>query len=148
MIKNLPFLLFTLIGMHLMAQPAFTPATERLSGSANREALEKQSLLNNIPFRNIGPRIMSGRVVDLAVNPSNPNEFYVAFASGGLWHTVTNGQSFEPVFDHETVITIGTIAVRWNTSGNELWVGTGEVNSSRSSYSGVGIFKSTNGGKT
>lgn len=132
----------------LRAQPVSTPASERISGQRNRASLEKQSLLNNLPFRNIGPRIMSGRVVDLAVNPANPNEFYVAFASGGLWHTLTNGQTFEPVFDREAVITIGAIAVRWTTAGNEIWVGTGEVNSSRSSYSGVGIFKSADGGKT
>ena len=79
---------------------------------------------------------MSGRVVDVDANPEDPTEFYVAYASGGLWHTNNNGQSFTPVFDSEDVITIGDIAVNWST--HTIWVGTGEVNSSRSSYSGIG----------
>ena len=51
-----------------------------------------------------------------------------------------------PLFDHELVMTIGDIAVDWKN--RILWVGTGENNSSRSTYSGVGIFKSTDNGKT
>jgi len=51
----------------------------------------QKSIIKNIPFTNIGPNIMSGRVVDLAVNPNNSTEFYVAYASGGLWYTNNNG---------------------------------------------------------
>ena len=47
---------------------------------------------------------MSGRVTDLEVNPDNVNEFYIAYASGGLFHTINNGQSMEPVFDQEATI--------------------------------------------
>ncbi len=123
-----------------------TPASERLEGIAKRKALQENSYFNNLNFRNVGPTIMSGRAVDVDVNPDDPTEFYVAYASGGLWHTVNNGQSFEPVFDHEDVITIGDIAVDWKT--HMIWVGTGEVNSSRSSYSGTGVFVSSDSGKT
>jgi hypothetical protein len=42
---------------------------------------------------------MSGRVVDVAVNPENPTEFYVGYASGGLWYTNNNGMSFSAVMD-------------------------------------------------
>lgn len=52
--------------------------------------VSQQSLVKNVPFTNIGPTIMSGRVVDFDVNPNNPNEFYVAYASGGLWYTNNN----------------------------------------------------------
>ncbi len=146
MVKLLP-LLSILISLSLSAQPPATPASERLNAVQQRYALEKESLVNAVPLKNIGPRIMSGRVVDIAVNPNNTIEFYVAFASGGLWYTNTNGQSFTPVFDNQASLTIGAIAVRWsNTKNHEIWVGTGEVNSSRSSYSGVGVFKSSDGG--
>ena len=95
---------------------------------------------------------MSGRVVDLDVNPDDPTEFYVAYATGGLWHTTNNGQSFFPLFDKEEVLFIGDIAVNWSSSKDSsnriIWVGTGEVNSSRSSYAGIGIYKSVNGGAT
>ena len=87
------------------AQVLPTPALERMESFSKRKVLEANSMVNNVPFRNIGPTIMSGRAVDLDVNPSDPTEFYVAYASGGLWYTKNNGQSFSPVFDHEDVIT-------------------------------------------
>jgi hypothetical protein len=73
-----------------------TPAEERMKGLQQRKLLEERSVLNSIQFRNIGPAVMSGRVVDLEVNPEDPTEFYVAYATGGLWHTTNNGQSFVP----------------------------------------------------
>ena len=90
---------------------------------------------------------MSGRVVDIAVNPDDPTHFYVAYASGGLWETKNNGTTFSPLFDHEATITIGDIAVTWG-SPNTIWVGSGENNSSRSSYAGTGVYKSTDNGET
>ena len=62
--------------------------------------LKNQSLVKNISFESIGPTVMSGRVVDVDVNPENPTEFYVAYASGGVWHTTNNGSSFKPILDH------------------------------------------------
>ena len=134
-----------LLSVTVWAQVSPTSGAERLRGLEQREVLEKKSLLNNIKFRNIGPSIMSGRVDDLDVNPDDPTEFYVAYATGGLWYTQNNGQSFIPVFDSADVIGIGAIAVNWKT--RTIWVGTGEVNSSRSSYSGIGIYKSADNGK-
>ncbi len=106
----------------------------------------QESMVKNLKFESIGPAIMSGRVVDLEVNPDNPTEFYVGYASGGLWYTRNNGTSFEPVMDHAETQNIGDIAVDWQNG--TIWVGTGEVNSSRSSYAGIGILKSTDKGKT
>ena len=128
------------------AQIKPTPAAERLSGLQKRNALKEKSVLNDIKFRNIGPSNMSGRVVDVDVNPADPTEFYVAYASGGLWYTTNNGQSLVPVFDNENAFSIGDIAVNWRS--RIIWVGTGESNSSRSSYSGIGIFKSKDNGKS
>lgn len=122
--------------------PTATPGTERLASFARLQ--QQPDLLQRVPFRNVGPTVMSGRVVDLDVNPNRPEEFYVAYASGGLWYTTNNGMSFTPVFDHEAVITIGDILVDWNRQ--LVWVGTGENNSSRSSYSGFGIYRGTVGG--
>lgn len=128
------------------SSPVSTSATAREDGFKKRQALLENSLVNNIPFRSVGPTVMSGRVVDLAVDPSDPAHFYVAFASGGLWETKNEGASYEPLFDSEIVMTIGDIAVDW--TNNVLYVGTGENNSSRSSYSGFGVFSSSDGGKT
>ena len=125
--------------------PKSTLSSERLEGYLKRISLEENSIVKNISFRNIGPTVMSGRVTDLAVNPKNPSHFYVAYATGGLWETTNNGNSFNPIFDNQIVITIGDIEVDWEK--DIIYVGTGEKNSSRSSYSGNGIYKSSNGGK-
>jgi photosystem II stability/assembly factor-like uncharacterized protein len=137
--------LFFVNSLWLTAQILPTPAAERNNGLQKRKLQQGDTLLKNIHFRNIGPTNMSGRVVDLEVNPADPTEFYLAFASGGLWHTTNNGQSFTPIFDQEDVITIGDMAVHW--ASRTIWVGTGEVNSSRSSYAGNGVYKSTDNGK-
>ncbi len=137
------FLLWSLIGL---AQVKPTSADERMKGVQQRKVMQQQSLINNTSFRNIGPSVMSGRVVDMEVNPEDPTEFYVAYASGGLWHTTNNGISFNSIFDTEDIMTIGDIAMDWKS--RTLWVGTGEVNSSRSSYAGIGVYKSNNNGKS
>lgn len=129
-----------------IAQIKSTTAAERLNGLEKRKLLEKDTTLNSIKFRNVGPSVMSGRVVDVDVNPADPTEFYVAYATGGLWYSNNNGQSLVPIFDKENTFTIGDIAVNWHTG--TIWVGTGEVNSSRSSYAGLGVYKSSNNGKT
>lgn len=111
-----------------------------------KKVMESNSLVKNIPLKNIGPSVMSGRVVDLAVNENNPTEYYAAYASGGLWYTNNNGNTFTPVMDETQTQNLGDIAVHWQSG--TIWVGTGENNSSRSSYAGIGILKSTDKGKT
>lgn len=123
-----------------------TLANERAKGTEMRSKLTSNSYAGGLHFTNIGPTVMSGRVVDLDVNPADPKEFYVAYASGGLWHTSNFGNSYDPVFDQQSVMTIGDIAVDWTTK--TIWLGSGESNSSRSSYAGNGIYKSDDGGKT
>ncbi len=130
----------------VQAQIKATPAQERLKIIDQRKQLLSRSTLNETGFRNIGPSVMSGRVVDIEVNPQDPTEFYVAYASGGLWQTKNNGQSFTSIFDSVDVLTIGDIAVNWQN--RHIWVGTGEVNSSRSTYAGLGVYRSANNGKS
>ena len=138
---------FLPIFLHIaLAQPTFTPAAARLKGTEMRKNLQQNAPVQ-LNFRNVGPTIMGGRVVDVDANPNNSNEFYVAYASGGLWKTINNGNSFTPLFDHEAVMTSGDIAVDW-ANGEKIWIGTGECNSSRSSYSGAGVFVSEDKGKT
>ena len=149
LMKNLfkfTIILLLVIVNSVQAQIKPTTAAERLNGLQKRKLLEKDTTLNSIKFRNAGPGIMSGRVVDVDVNPADPTEFYVAYATGGLWYTKNNGQSLVPVFDKENAFGIGDIAVNW--SDGIIWIGTGEANSSRSSYSGLGVYKSVDKGKT
>ncbi|MGA9341353.1 MAG: hypothetical protein WBV61_03350 [Rhodanobacteraceae bacterium] len=110
-------------------------------------ALDRKSLFNGLQWRDIGPVVQGGRVVEVASVPGKPYTFYVAYATGGVWKTINNGVSFEPLSDRLPTMATGAIAVDPNHS-ETLWVGTGEANSSRSSYGGMGMFHSDDGGKT
>ncbi|WP_299314266.1 glycosyl hydrolase [uncultured Aquimarina sp.] len=138
--------LLLLSSISIFSQDLATSADEIQKGLLQKRQLEKSSLVKNVPFENIGPSVMSGRVVDVDVNPENTTEFYVGYASGGLWYTTNNGTTFEPVLDSAETINVGDIAVDWKNG--TIWVGTGENNSSRSSYAGIGILKSSDKGKT
>ena len=131
----------------MLSPVAPTPTAERLSSFEQRLLDAQSSPLSNVKLEGIGPTVMSGRIVDIDANPSNPIEMYVAYASGGLWRSRTNGLSFEPLFDEEASMVMGDIAVDW-TRGEAIWVGTGENNSSRSSYAGTGIYRSLDHGES
>ncbi len=111
-----------------------------------KEPLEEMSL-NGLKWRCVGPALTSGRISDFAMNPSNPFEYYVAVSSGGVWKTVNNGVTYEPIFDGEGSYSIGCVTMDPNNS-NVIWVGTGENNNQRSVAYGDGIYKSEDGGKS
>lgn len=125
---------------------ASTPQEMR-TAVEQHQAMYESSWLKEYPIRSIGPTVMSGRVVDIAQSNQDKDTYYVAYASGGVFKTTNNGISFQPIFDHQGRLTVGDIAVH-PQNDQAIWVGTGENNSSRSSYAGYGIYKSEDGGKT
>jgi len=141
--------IFIILGVFLLAASLFaaTPATERLSSYEQHLQLKNSSIFQQLNWRNIGPYFMGGRITDIEVYENRPHKFLVAAASGGVWLTENNATTFKPVFDHESTATIGDIAIS-QADENLIWVGSGENNSSRSTYAGTGVFKSTDGGKT
>ncbi|MFC2166483.1 WD40/YVTN/BNR-like repeat-containing protein [Acidobacteriota bacterium] len=115
---------------------------------------EHKQIAENSPFKSenwyhIGPTNVSGRCTDIAVvTPKGKNfTIYVATASGGVWKTVNEGTTWEPIFEHEASASIGDIALA-PSNQDIIWVGTGEANIFRSSQNGAGIYKSTDAGKT
>ena len=138
--KNYKIILLLLLASTMsFAQPQSSDSSKLINAYQQKEELTKSSRVKNIHFRNIGPTIMSGRVVALEVNPKDSTKFYVAYASGGVWYTDNNGTSFRSISEDWPTQNIGEISMDWNNK--ILWVGTGENNSSRSSYSGIGILK-------
>lgn len=125
------------------------PVTESRAEASwlRHQELDAESPFRGLPWRCVGPVIQGGRIVDLEVDPRAPYTFYAAYASGGLWKTTNNGMSFEPLFDDQRTIIIGDLAIDPNQP-DTLWLGTGENNSSRSSYGGAGVFRSNDAGKT
>lgn len=107
----------------------------------------KAQKLDALAFRAVGPALTSGRVADLAINPLNPDEWYVAAASGGVWKTSNHGLTFQPLFDDQGSYSIGCITLD-PSNAHTVWVGSGENNNQRSVAYGDGVYKSTDGGSS
>jgi photosystem II stability/assembly factor-like uncharacterized protein len=127
-------------------------AVSSLSFSQKKSSEKETSLLNSsvlfgLKFRSIGPSVTAGRISDLAVNPQNTSEYYLAIASGGVFKTVNRGTTFDPIFDNYGSYSVGCITIDPNQSST-LWLGTGENNNQRSVAYGDGVYKSMDGGKS
>jgi photosystem II stability/assembly factor-like uncharacterized protein len=108
----------------------------------------------NSPFRDhkwqfIGPTNISGRCTDVeAISPRGGNyTIWIGSATGGVWKSVNEGTTFEPVFENMPTASVGDLAID-PVNPDIVWVGTGEANIFRSSNAGCGVFKTTDGGKT
>ena len=121
----------------------------RLQGFAAYLEMVKSSPFNSLNWSHIGPTNVSGRCTDIAVVGPRGKSYtiYLATASGGVWKTVNEGTTWDPVFERAASTAIGDIAIA-PSNPDILWVGTGEANIFRSSQAGCGIYKSTDGGKT
>ena len=102
---------------------------------------------NQFSWRWVGPVTFSGRITEFAVPRGQTTTYYVLTASGGLWKTEDAGTHFEPIFDKYGNMSMGYLAVA-PSDPNILYLGTGEPMHARSSSRGIGMFKSTDAGKT
>jgi len=137
--RQLFILLFLLTGIIL------ADAQKRKTTSPSKPFDSK--LFSDLKFRSIGPAFMSGRIADLAIDPTNENVWYVAVGSGGVWKTVNAGTTFTPIFDEQSVYSIGCVTID-PSNPYTVWVGTGENVGGRHAGFGDGIYRSTDGGKS
>jgi photosystem II stability/assembly factor-like uncharacterized protein len=121
--------------------------TSNAASTATDTKKEDPLPLGAFKLRSIGPAVTSGRVVDMAVNPHNHSEYYVATAAGGVWKTVNHGVTYEPIFDGESSYSIGCVTIDPSNT-NVVWVGSGENNNQRAANYGDGVYKSEDGGKS
>ena len=63
-----------------------------------------------------------------------------------MWKSINGGTTFKPVFDSETVQSIGAVTIDPSNHKN-VWVGTGESWTRNSVSVGNGVYKSTDGGE-
>jgi photosystem II stability/assembly factor-like uncharacterized protein len=111
-------------------------------------AMVQASPYRGIPWQYLGPTNISGRATDVAVADRNgARRIYVGYATGGVWKTDDNGATWQAIFEHQASTSIGDIAVA-PSNPDVVWVGTGESNLFRASMAGVGVYKSSDGGKT
>lgn len=124
-----------------------------------------------LEWRAIGPTNMGGRATAIALVPGSRTEFYVGFATGGLFKSTNLGTTFGEVFRRHETCSIGAVGVvhapadwpGWEAMaaagdtvetgdraeagrGNVVWVGTGEGNGRNSVSWGHGVYRSTDAG--
>jgi photosystem II stability/assembly factor-like uncharacterized protein len=119
----------------------------RLKAFAEHQAMKERSPFKDVKWRFIGPFDLGGRCTDVAVPSGSRTVFYAAAATGGIFKTVNAGTTWEPIFDDMPTMSIGDLAVA-ESNPNIVWAGTGEANIFRASEAGLGVFKSTDAGKT
>ena len=124
--------------------PAGQPAQRRL-------ATVEDAIAKGLTFRNIGPFRTSAWVTEIAV-PEAPLRdhlytIYAATRSGGLWKTSNNGVTWDAISDSVGAAAVGAVAIA-PSNPQHVWMGTGANDLARSSYSGKGVYKSADGGKT
>jgi len=121
--------------------------TNSFSQKNKKDVKNESSLYSGLKFRSVGPAFMSGRIADIAINPDNENEWYVAVGSGGVWKTVNAGTTWQPLTDNQSFYSTGSITIDPNNT-NTIWLGTGENVGGRHVGVGKGVFLSLDGGKT
>ena len=128
-------------------------ATEKSDSEVDDTAADDEEVkvdpkqLSAMKFRSIGPALMSGRIADIAVDPKNPNLWYVAVGSGGVWKTLNAGTTWSPIFDSYGSYSIGCVTIDPSNRRN-IWVGTGENVAGRHVGIGDGVYFSSNSGKS
>lgn len=141
----LPFLLNATV----LAQSQ-TPAdsnTVAEAGQDTKPELNTALLAGAMQFRSIGPAFMSGRIGDVAIDQVEPNTWYVAVASGGLWKTTNAGTTFTPVFDDKPSYSMGCVTIDPSVH-TTVWLGTGENNGGRHIGFGDGVYVSHDSGNS
>ena len=116
-----------------------------ISLSAQDISLKGKELFGDMTARHIGPALMSGRINDLELHPTNTRIMYAGAAGGGVWKSVDGGATFSPIFE-EYAQSIGVVTLDPKDPDQTIWVGTGETWTRNSVSIGNGLYKTTDGG--
>ncbi len=116
-----------------------------LGSFATAQTLKEDSL-KGMKWRLVGP-FRGGRVLAVTGVASQPNVYYFGAVAGGVWKTTNGGLSWTPVFDKESIASIGGIAVA-PSDPNVIYVGTGEACIRGDISYGKGMYKSVDAGKS
>jgi photosystem II stability/assembly factor-like uncharacterized protein len=126
-----------------------TDPQQRLKWFEEHQAMKARSPFKDSRWQFVGPTNVSGRVIDVAVPAPYSKYFtiYAATATGGLWKTDNDGTTWTPIWDQGPTSSIGDVTIA-PSNPDIVWMGTGEANIFRSSNAGIGVYKSTDAGKT
>ncbi|MEM9366528.1 MAG: glycosyl hydrolase [Planctomycetota bacterium] len=135
-----------LLAALLLAPSVFAEDAPDDKSESTSEAMSNM-LAGALKFRSVGPALMSGRIGDVAIDPVQPNTWYIAVASGGLWKTTNAGTTFQPIFDNKPCYSMGCVTIDPSVHST-VWLGTGENNGGRHIGFGDGVYVSDDSGKS
>jgi photosystem II stability/assembly factor-like uncharacterized protein len=116
------------------------------SASVAQAATVDPSLFQDLHWRSVGP-YRGGRVLAVAGDPNDSRRFYFGSVNGGVWRTDDAGRTWAPIFDDVNVGSIGAIAIA-RSNPKVIYVGTGEADMRSDIAQGIGMFRSSDGGKS
>jgi photosystem II stability/assembly factor-like uncharacterized protein len=139
--------LFLIIGGYLIAEDR--GAKSPLLYSWEQYVKLKESSEFGLEWISLGPVMNSARVEAIQGVPSRPGTMYVAFGSGNLWKTTDNGLTWKPIFENQSALGIGDIALA-PSNPDIIWLGSGESLKKARNFTmpGTGVFCSEDGGET
>src|SRR5262249_131698 len=128
----------------------FSIALVTRSADAGFEPLQQtnkydSSLYSGLHWRNVGP-FRPGPATAVTGVIGQPSVYYFGSVGGGVWKTTNTGRTWTPIFDSQSVGSIGGIGVA-PSNPNIVYVGTGEADLRDSISFGNGMYKSTDAGK-
>jgi photosystem II stability/assembly factor-like uncharacterized protein len=141
------FLVTALLGAQPLCAQEPSSVASRLEAWAQHTKMAQASPMRETPWVAVGPTFQGGRIEAIAWPQQDPGTIYLGVGSGGVFKTTDAGEHWKSIFDEQSTTAIGSIAVA-PSDPNIVWVGTGETHPSGTSFPGMGIFKSEDGGAT
>jgi photosystem II stability/assembly factor-like uncharacterized protein len=118
----------------------------RVEAFKSQQSLMASSSYRALAWRNVGPDYISGRCTEVQGVSGNRNVIYASFASGGFWKSSDAGDHWASLTDALGTQAIGSFALA-PSNQDIIYVGTGEGNILRASFSGIGVLKTIDGGR-
>ncbi|MDT7688724.1 MAG: hypothetical protein QOE46_1483 [Acidobacteriota bacterium] len=113
---------------------------------ASAQGQHEAGVYSGLRWRLLGP-FRGGRVNGVSGVRAEPETFYFGSVGGGVWKTSNSGRTWTPIFDSQTVASIGAIAVA-PSNPQVVYVGTGEADMRSQISYGNGVYKSSDAGQT
>ena len=139
----------------LLLAAAVPAGAQELSVSVSRgarapaadPAAADSAMFGALRYRQVGP-FRGGRVTTVTGVPSQPRTFYMATTGGGVWRTTDAGASWQNISDGQmAAASMGAIRVA-PSNDSVIYVGTGSDGIRSNVSTGIGVYKSTDAGRT
>jgi photosystem II stability/assembly factor-like uncharacterized protein len=129
------------------AWPVREPAASAMVRERRRVRRALESPVAPVQWENAGPTNIGGRMTSVVCHPTDPDHIWAGSAGGGVWESSDAGQSWRTFWNSQDILNIGSVAIDLQNPA-VLYCGTGEANLSADSYPGVGLYQSTNAGRS